>query len=509
MPFSKLKGRKVMLCDMHYQRGNKTTNWVDYLTVIYKDMITDKKEKMVIESPTINLFTVKPEYRNFTKPRHFLKQEMLDVKTVKYKDVLYEIAKIAGDQYLEYYKTHSTFKEKKNLYKYPYCLSGDVDIETYYRTIWEEQCGNDERKSPDKIVLDIEVDQIDFKGNIARHGECEINAVTVIDDKENVSYTFLYDNGKNPLIDDFKNRQEELQKTLHESFDEFYGHIDYKIYMFKNELEMIRQLFKLIHTLSRDFCLIYNMGYDIPYIIDRIHNLGADPKEIMCAKDFPLDTLYYYEDKNCFEFSQKRDFFNISDYTHYTDQLITYASLRKSQGAVKRVNLGAVAQKELKDTKLDYSDAGSLTTLPYVDYMKFVIYNIKDCLLQIGIDRKVKDLDNLYLISTTNKVPYKDALKQTVVFRGMMYAYLKKLGYVLGHNTNFDRNTNGKFDENGDRIYRDEDDDDEDDKFQGALNGDPTLNLANGIRMYGTPSKYLYGLVIDFDFSAENTRLWL
>lgn len=501
MPFSKLKGRKVMLCDMHYQRGNKTTEWKDYLTVIYKDMITDKKEKLVIESPTIDLFVVKPEYRNFTKARHFIRREMVDVKTVKYKDVLHEIAKIAEGEYLRYYKDHPSFKERKNLFKYPYCLGGDIDIETYYRTLWEEECGNDDRKSPTKIVLDIEVDQINFSGNIARHGECEINAVTVIDDKENISYTFLYDNGNNPQIQDFINCQDKFQETLHELFDETYGHIEYKIYMFKNEEEMIRQLFKLIHSLNRDFCLIYNMGYDIPYIIDRCHVLGLDPKEVMCAKDFPLDTLYYYEDKTCFEFSQKRDYFDISDYTHYIDQLITYASLRKSQGTVKRVNLGAVAQKELKDTKLDYSDAGNIRTLPYENYFKFVLYNIKDCLLQIGIDRKVKDLDNLYLISTTNKVPYKDALKQTVVFRGMMYAYLKKQGYVLGHNVNFNKDTGGKFDENGDRIYND-DEDEEDEKYQGALNGDPTLNLSNGIKLYGARSKYLYGLVIDFDFSA-------
>ena len=87
MPFSKLKGRDLLLCDMIYQRGSKQTNWKDYLTVEYRDLVKNTKEKMVIEEPTINLFVVKPEYRNFRKARHFLSQDMVDGKEIKYKDV--------------------------------------------------------------------------------------------------------------------------------------------------------------------------------------------------------------------------------------------------------------------------------------------------------------------------------------------------------------------------------------------------------------------------------------
>lgn len=498
MPFSKLKNRKVMLCDMIYQKASKKTEWKDYLTVVYRDMVTDRKEKMIIEEPEMNIFFVKPEHRNFKKARHFLPVDQLDMKTVKCKNVIKEIAKEAGSQYEEYYKTHSSYNEKKQIFKYPYCLGADIDIETYFRTLWNEQCGNTDRKNPDKIFLDIEVDQIDYEGNIARHGECPINAVTIVDSRDRTSYTFLYDNGNNPQIKNFVNNQADFQSLLHKSFDESYPNIDYKIYMFTDELEMIIQIFNLIHKLARDFCMIWNMGFDIPYMIERIRVLGGDPSSIMCADDFPTDTLYYYEDTRSFEFSQKKDFFSISDMTHYTDGLINYASLRKSQGAVKRVNLGAVAKKELRDDKLDYSDSGNIRTLPYENYVKFVLYNIKDVLLLLGLDEKTHDIDNIYNMSLNNCVSYKDVLKQTITFRGLMYSYLRKIGFVLGHNVNFDANSHGKYDENGEKI----DDDDDDETFQGAINADPTLNKKNGLFLYGTPSKFLYGLVIDFDFSA-------
>ena len=499
MPFSKLKGRRLMLINMVYTRPSKLTDWKDYLVIIYRDLITGRKERMIMEDPMINLYVVKEECRTFRKPRHFLTMDQLEVRPVKYRNVLYEIAKIAGDKYVEYYKDHPSLRDRKQLFKYPYVLGGDIDIVTYYMTLWNEQCGNDERKSPTKAFLDIEVDQIDYEGAIARHGECEINAVTIVDNNTNICHTFLYDNGNNPQIPEFVNNQSEFQKTLHEMFDESYGVLDYRIYMFDDEREMLIQLFKLIHTVDPDMILIWNMAFDIPYMISRMQELGIDPRDIMCRQDFPTNSLYYFEDKRTFEFANKKDYFQISDSVHYVDQLINYAALRKSQGAVKKVNLGAVAQKELKDTKLDYSDAGNIRTLPYECYERFVAYNIKDVLLQMGLERKNKDMDNLYVISTGNNIPYKDAIKQTVTFRGLMYGYLKKNGIVLGHNVNFDQSSD-KYDEDGELI------DDEDESFEGAINGDPMLNLANGVSIYGAPSMFLYGLTIDFDFSSGNTR---
>lgn len=497
MPLSALKGRQLMLCDVIYQRGSKKTDWKDYINIIYRDMVTGKKDMYTIEEPEIDIFIVKEEYRNFKKPRHFIEKDKVETKTVKYKNVLWEIAKIGGEGTMEFYKTHS-MKERKDLYKYPYVLGADVPIETYYRCLWNEQVGNCEKVDIHKAFLDIEVDQINYEGNIAKKGECPVNAVTIIDDKTDISYTFLYDDGNNPLIPEFVNNQESFQKKLHEEFDADYGVLTYKIYMFDNELEMLIQIFKLIKTICPDFVLIWNMGYDIPYLENRIRRLGVNPESIMCDKGFPTDSLFYYEDLRSFEWANKRDSFTISSKAHYSDQLINYAALRKSQGAVKRVNLDYVAKKEIGIGKVGYSDVATIRTLPYVDYVLFVLYNIGDVLSQRGIERKVKDVNNLYLISTTNNIGYTDALKQTVTFRGLMFTYLRKIGYVLGHNTNFGNETHGKYDENGDLLEID----DEDDTFEGAINGDPMLNIENGCKIFGAVSRFLYKFVVDFDFSS-------
>ena len=77
---------------------------------------------------------------------------------------------------------------------------------------------------------------------------------------------------------------------------------------------------------------------------------------------------------------------------------------------------------------------------------------------------------------------------------------------------NYDNQNQGnlQFDEDGEPIYQDEDENDGESTFEGAINGSPLLNLANGLDMYGLPSKFLYGLTIDQDFSSmyPNRNYW-
>ena len=154
MPFSKLKGRKLMLCNMIYQSPSKKTDWKDYIVAVYRDLVTNEKETFLIEEPTIEIYEVKEEFRNFKKPRHFLPKGKLIPHEVKYKNVLREIANIGGEPYMEYQSTHTTKKERKMLYKYPYVLGADIDIETYYRCLWKEQLGIEGKKEVTKSFFD-------------------------------------------------------------------------------------------------------------------------------------------------------------------------------------------------------------------------------------------------------------------------------------------------------------------------------------------------------------------
>ena len=133
--------------------------------------------------------------------------------------------------------------------------------------------------------------------------------------------------------------------------------------------------------------------------------------------------------------------------------------------------------------------------MSYNNWLKYFLYNIKDVLLQVGIENKVSDVDTYYLTSYKNMTPYESEFKQTVKLRNVQYKSFMKQGLVPGENVN-------KFIYNGPEK---EDDDDEEDegktKFEGALVGDPTLIDKFGVELFGEKTNCIFRYSIDMDMS--------
>lgn len=261
--------------------------------------------------------------------------------------------------------------------------------------------------------------------------------------------------------------------------------------MYDDEMDLVRDMFKLINTMKRDFLMIWNMGFDLPYIIARIEELGEDPTEIICHPDFEIKEMFYKKDTNNYKVENKSDFFKVSAYTAYLDQMIIYAGLRKGGGELRSNALNAVAQKEIGDEKLDYSEDANIKTLPYVDFKKFVIYNIKDVLLQMGIENKTGDIDNIYQRSYTNATSYNKIFKQTIFLKNRAYIEYYKQGLIIGNNINVEYG-----------VPRMDKKDSDEEKFDGAIVANPVLNGKTGINLIGSPSMYIFDNVVDMDFSS-------
>jgi hypothetical protein len=163
--------------------------------------------------------------------------------------------------------------------------------------------------------------------------------------------------------------------------------------------------------------------------------------------------------------------------------MILYAATRKGQSELRSHSLNFIAQLELNDEKLDYSDEADIKRLPYINYRKFVIYNIKDVLLQFGIERKTNDVDGLYLRSYSNATDYDKIFKQTVMLKCRAYYEFLLQGYIIGNNINIFIPNDGE-------------------TFAGAIVGDPKLNSNTGIIIFGKRSMFVYDNVTDMDFSA-------
>ncbi len=505
------KTDKLMLLNVIYHKPSKYNDYTDYLDVIYRDLRTGEKYVECIPEPKMEIYFVQPEHRTFTTHVNFIELDKTYPKVVKYKDLLFEIAKEAGPEYIETMKEltrQRRFRERGNIHKYKYVFGSDMAIENWYRNQWELEYGNNEDKKITKAYLDIETDAIDIPEGYGESGECPINAVTIIYEDNKTVYTFLLRNDRNPQIEEFETNIQSFIGDLHESFDDSYGVFDYRIYMYDEEIDLITDIFKLLNTLKPDFCMVWNMRFDIPYIINRIKRLGYDPVDIMCHKDFDVKELYFHEDTKNFKIDHRGDYFTISSYTTFLDQMVVYGSLRKGQSEIRSFSLSYISQLEIKDDKLDYSEEASMKTFAYVNFKKFVLYNIKDVLLQVGIERKTSDIENVYLRSINNVTDYKSIFKQTVFLVDRAYLEYYLQGFIMGNNLNIQYGYNDEEKDVVLDIGLSDDDEDEsvgpkkDEKFSGAIVADPELNEHTGITIMGMRSKYAYNNVVDMDYSA-------
>ena len=138
-------------------------------------------------------------------------------------------------------------------------------------------------------------------------------------------------------------------------------------------------------------------------------------------------------------------------------------------------------------------------------------------LLQLGIENRTSDIDTLYIRTLTNATPYIKAFKQTNFVRNRGYVEYYKQGFIMGNNANMSYDDKFMADEEekvdddkyvidaeGNLVYLYSEDDGEEDekKFAGAIVANPLLNMLMGVSVLGKRSNFIFNNVGDMDFAA-------
>lgn len=522
----KNKQENALLIDVQYVRPKPKENLSDYLYLVWKDVSTGEKFLTTVESPTVDIYFEKPEFRNHVLCKRIQLLDNLEKRTVRYKDVIPAIAEDmgpAGMNYLSRIYDTKDYKRLREFNLYPYVFASDYDIRALYRIKWLNEIDKKPKRIVSKGFLDIEADSLRQKG-FANAANSPVDLVTLIDRTTMTSYTFALVNQefveRNPkFLSEKEKRKEEVDRAYYESrhkqekelmenldsfkeeldslFSEHYGKIDYKFYFYSDERKLLVHLFQLINKLKLDFIGIWNISFDIPYILERMKVLGLNPTEIICHPDFKSKECYFSKDKLNFQVKNKADYFHCSSYTVFYDQMILYAAIRKGDKDLRTTKLTDIARDEIGDEKLNYEEDGSIKTVAYRNYKKYVMYNIKDVLLQVGIEDRTTDFDTLYVSSYLNATPYESVFKPTVKLRNFQYISYLKDNSVPGNNINIFNNVSR------DEMNEDNENDSElDAKFEGALVGNPLLNAPFGEYLYGKKSNSVFNYSVDMDMSS-------
>ncbi len=427
------------------QEDGKYSN--DYLTIVFRDNTTGKKDHTVIERPDYEFFMANDDV---LINHHLQTIEMDKVHKVvaPYCELEKTIAELTGNE--EFYWNNIRVGNRsanKELHYLMNVFASKFNIEDHYRFLFAENYTNS-IFSIKKGYFDIEVDSIDMMGDFPEMGECPINAISFINDSDHSINIFLLRNDKNPLIAEFE--KEVASGSIYKELQDFiinhvglklatqYGMLDFKINFsfYDEEIRLIQDFFLLVNKHEPDFLIAWNMAFDIPYIHNRLRALGYDPRDIMCHRNFEKEfrRAEYYIDTRAAEFAERGDFYDISSYTVYLDQLIHFASRRKGQKAFDSYKLDDIGSEVAKIHKLDYSHiTTSISKLPYLNYKVFVFYNVMDTIVQKGIEEKVKDLNYIFGKCIVNNTRYEKCHRQTVYLSNRANAEWRKDGLIIGN----------------------------------------------------------------------------
>ena len=448
---------------------------------------------------------VKEQYRTFKHYPNYIEKEKCDSYWVPYKTRFKDVGKILG-------------VSAKDAKYSNYVSQIDMDIEHFYLMMFYKEYGQFTDKHPlTKGYSDIETDSIAYP-SFPPTGEAPINAISYFNEENDTMYTFVCIQDNVPhlpstdkryerfekLRERFKRQTEEFindiegfKKECEREFEPSYGKIEYKIMIFETEIEMLIAYWDMIDLIQNDFCFFWNAPFDISNLVERCKAIEYDPTDIIPTKKFRgIRIPVWYEDKNP-QAHKRKHIFDLYTKTVFMDQMVDYAGIRSGKGKLESVKLTRIAETEIKDEKLDYAEYGNIKMFPYYNFRMFIKYNIKDVLLQVGIDRKVKDSEYAYLLMYTTCIKPNE-LFVTTTFDGNDIRLFVDINFnvVMGQNRN--------------KLYRvkrtkEEIKQAKKDKFSGAFVMDPAHIRSTGFVLLGALNNLIHNHVIDEDIGSEST----
>ena len=251
----------------------------------------------------------------------------------------------------------------------------------------------------------------------------------------------------------------------------------------KNEVDLLEKFLEVWNSnkWKPDVVTGWNIEYfDIPYLYKRISNvLGAKQanklspwgivKERQTGKDPTAPKVY--------------DLYGLS--------VLDYMALYKkfSYTPQESYKLDHIAEYELGEKKLDYSEYESMHEFYMQNFEKFVDYNIHDVVLVDRLEEKLKFIEQVFAIAYDAKVNYVDTFTTVRIWDIIITNYLMDRGIVVAH------------------VERSELDERQDvDREMGPIVGayvkDPQVGLHNWVCSFDLNSLYPH-LIMQYNISPD------
>lgn len=367
---------------------------------IVKELITyedGKKEPRLsyIKNFQKPFYVTKEFYRNHKDKKESEDLEKVDIFKATNKNMPKAVASRLGSQYIG-------TKTMRDVCDSPYLYGTDIDSKAIIKKMFMDKYPNNItsfKVAALDIETNLETDEIVII-SIATSEEVYVGILSsIIPNKNKIEEQLLYL---------YKNNipQTEFNKNIKPVFE-----------LFEHESELICNVLARLHSYKVDICAIWNMDYDIPYIIKRCKKFNIELKDIFSDPSVPKEYRYfvYKQGKKVkvkesgqqvpINPNEQWHTINTPSYHYWLDAMSTYYFVRVGSKQVPGgYSLDNILEKELGDKlkKLKFKD-DETTHLLGVDWHKFmlqnrplqyIIYNAWDTMSILELDNKTKDMCN-------------------------------------------------------------------------------------------------------------------
>ena len=228
----------------------------------------------------------------------------------------------------------------------------------------------------------------------------------------------------------------------------------------EDEIALFDQFLDMWETLEPDIVTGWNIRmYDIPYLVNRITRImSGDEARLLSPWNMIRESTVNI-------FNQAEVVYDVAGLCVLDYLLIYRKNVLEPRESYR---LDYIAEVELKERKLDYSEHGSLQELYEKDFKKFIEYNIHDVRLVDRIDAKRKLIELQLIVAYHAHVNYVDVLSQVRTWDTLICNHLLAQGVVVPQKTDVDKDA----------------------QFTGAFVMKPTVGLHEWIASFDVTSLY-------------------
>lgn len=393
------------------------------LEIIHQDGTTEWKDNLrLYHDPVRPFWITKPEYRDHLFKKEFESILHMDAIYVNDSQLENALAEALGGFYNGFRSPNL-----KQLCSSPYVYGADIDTQVIIKQRYMHEVPPGHLPQITRGALDIEAEP--FKDG-------RINLITFMHEKD--IYTgalaefcraWSPDQQRSWAVGE-KECLEIIYKLLGEQFKNNGYTLHFKI--LPTEASLIKWSFSNIHQRKTDYISVWNMGFDIPKIIERLTCLGCNPADVFSHPAIPTPYRFveFKEDKSELiqHFTDKWHWVSAASYSQFIDAMCLYARLRKTAGREPSYALDEISNKEVGQQKLHF---GAITNHQYMQkyrFLEYIAYNINDVTIMRMMEDKNNDINALNALSGMSTLAQFN--RQTIMVRNNFYDYGRYHGMI-------------------------------------------------------------------------------